>query len=302
MQKNSLLIIVAICLIGATMWFLKSANDLKKNLVPIVQQIDIPPQSSSEAVVISMPRDLGGSRAEESAAQRLEERLVVERERLEIQQQTLLALQRQQAALPPVEGYSMQIDLQQSQIQDLNSLLEEYRYEEARLDERARLTLQAATTSAQLAQSQIDEDIRLYDQSMKQAQAEMNEWKRNSNYVNAQQTRMAELQESLQNQQSQLEQLQAQRSLLSVNTLQQTSDVRAATIQTREELMSRQDEIQNEISSLRDELRRLREASTQVRMSRMSLGTQILEAQKNIETRRQVLQSLESQLRSQSLQ
>lgn len=206
--------------------------------------------------------------------------LDLERQKLELQRQTLESLKarRDQQLQQMTFLYPNQIGSNTIQIQNLTQSLQSQRVAESDIQASTTAAFREQSSAERYAIERINLDIEKLEASIRQDTASLVS---NPTQVGTidEQTRLANLQILLAQQNEQLALLKEQRVNILANTYQQTKAINNISQGQKSDLISNQNSILNEISSLRDENLRLQNDVIQTRTSLIPLNQQINQAE-----------------------
>ncbi|MGZ3774850.1 MAG: hypothetical protein ACXVCY_06490 [Pseudobdellovibrionaceae bacterium] len=226
----------------------------------------------------------------------LNQRLTVEKQKLEKQKQDLDTL-RSQSQEKDLAPYSSQIQAENDQLRELAMELRGYENLEKDINRRADEVLKDQNSQSQVVKDGLDEGIRNQETLIKQTEEQVNFWQFNNNYTTEQQARLAEEQTLLNTQKQQLQDLRQQRLAVSEQVLTNTRQVQSEEEQELMNLSQERIDLQNEILTLNTELAQLQQQQSEQRASQMSLSSKIQQEEKAYEQQQQQVRTLEASLR-----
>ncbi|MEN0058898.1 MAG: hypothetical protein AAGB31_08690 [Bdellovibrio sp.] len=163
-----------------------------------------------------------------------------------------------------------------------------YQMMEEELHRQVAESLRNQSDEARWAQEQLDEEIRLREQSLQQIREDYGNWRLNINNLTEQTARLSELETQWSAAQDELAGLRAQRMEISSALLTGRRDLQAQLNQARREIASEKGDLREQIFNLRHRER--------ARSSQVSLRTQVAQAQRTQQQQEELVNSLEQQV------
>lgn len=301
MTRDAFFYLIIALIIGISVWLFRVDKGIKQTQSYITEKTEEPPRRSPAATTTQVEKIVSTQKSESKARvqaekESLQQRLNEERQSLDKQKQileTLRAQNKQQFSAT----YSSQILEGSNQLRELAVELRGYENLERDINRRADEVLRQQNSEAQVLKDQYDEDVRTQENLIKQTQEQVVYWQLNNNYTTEQQARLAEAQVLLESQKQQLENLRQQRLSISSGVLANSQAIQLQKERELGDLSQNRIDLQNEILSLNEELARRQEELNQQRMSQMSLGSQIFQAQRAYEQQQEQVRVLESSLK-----
>ncbi|MGZ3772000.1 MAG: hypothetical protein ACXVCP_20130, partial [Bdellovibrio sp.] len=182
------------------------------------------------------------------------------------------------------------------ELQNLAMELRNYDNVEREINRRADELIKDQNSQAQVVRDQLETNIRDVEAQMKQSQEQIDYWNLNRNYLTEELARLAEAQNALELQRQQLENLRQQRLELSTRILESERLIRAQKDQEIADLNQDKVNLQSQILNMNQEISRLQIEEDRQRVSRMSLASQIIRAQKDFDEEQNKIRNLESSL------
>lgn len=300
-RKNLFLIVIAF-IVGVSVWIFFVNKSLKSTQEVILEQATRPPRRVASVPSPTPAPDSAVKNQLLLEIQNLQQQIAQERQRLESQKQMLEELRVQQGVQPGTTAISSQISGYTSEVQSFLEELGNFQYAEQDINRRATEALREQSSAAQLARDQIDENIRIQEDLIRQTREEIVYWQGNLFYVNDREARLVELELRLQTQNQQLQGMRDQRLALAAQVLENTRNLQSEKEQALADLANTRTDIQDEIASLRMEINRLQGVQYQARTSQISLRSQINQLQKDFETQARQIQTLESSMQEKERQ
>lgn len=303
-RKNFFLLGLAV-IIGASVWLYFSYKGIKTTQDALVEQAERTRarRSASIPVVVSAPTENRAITATKARLQQealtLQEQLLEANTNLQQSQQTLESLrarQQEESQAPTADTFSSELQNSSLELQSFISELNSYDRLAEDINRRADEALRLQSSQAQVARSQIDENIRSQENYIRQTQDEIIYWQQNTNDLTAQQTRLEDLNNLLLQQQQQLELMQNEKLLLSSQALQGPQSVQQARAQALSDLDQDRSNLQEEIAIRRSQIQSLQENIYESTASDYSLRRQLLQTQRAVEQQQQQIRRLESSL------
>lgn len=222
--------------------------------------------------------------------------LDIERARLEEIGRNLQSLQGRQAQANRYDGNEMmsRIDSGNAEIQNLSDLIEFQRMSLAEIDRQADQSLREQSSVAQATRDQIDANIRLLEEAIRQSRSQISLLQWNSIHVSQQKEGLEYWGGLLAEQSQQLQDLKLQRAGISATVLQQNRGITSQAEARRADVLANEDTLRAEISEIRQELVRLRATQAQARQSSTSLAEEIRQERENYLNQRKKVSELES--------
>ncbi|WP_374028959.1 hypothetical protein [Bdellovibrio bacteriovorus] len=299
MTRKNLFFLVIAFVVGVSVWIFYVNKGLWETQKAIVQQ-STPPRRPATAAQIRMAENTSARARLQVETQNLRERLDVERTRLEAQRSLLQELQSQQttaASETPAPQYRTQIEEGRDEIQTVIEQLRSYDQLEADINRRAQEALREQSSAAQLARDELDNNIRLQEEQIKQTKEDLFNADNNRFYVNEREARLAELNARLDQQNQQLQAMRDQRMQLSATVLESTQNVQAQKEAELRELNENRSQMREEVRTIREEMGKMQEAQGESLMSEMSMRTQIQDAQRAFNNQSKQVEQLEANLK-----
>ena len=136
----------------------------------------------------------------------------------------------------------------------------DYGNREAELSRQAAMALRDQDSSSRVALAQLDENIRVQENLIRQTQDNLDYWRLNYNDLAEQRLRLSELEPLLEAQKQQLADMRQQRLDISSNVLLQTRAIQAELAQSLDGLNSDRSSTEDQINSLRAEIQSIQDA------------------------------------------
>ncbi|WP_374079227.1 hypothetical protein [Bdellovibrio bacteriovorus] len=300
-RKNLFLIVIAF-IVGVSVWIFFVNKSLKSTQEVILEQATQPSRRVASVPSPTPAPNTAVKNQLQSEIQNLQQQINQERQRLDSQKQMLEELRVQQSVQPGTTAISSQISGYTSEVQSFLEELGNFQYAEQDINRRAAEALREQSSAAQLARDQIDENIRIQEDLIRQTREEIVYWQGNLFYVNDREARLVELELRLQTQNQQLQGMRDQRLALAAQVLENTRNLQSEKEQALADLANSRTDMQDEIASLRMEINRLQGVQYQARTSQISLRSQINQLQKEFETQTRQIQTLESSMQEKERQ
>ncbi|WP_374034783.1 hypothetical protein ACES2I_02540 [Bdellovibrio bacteriovorus] len=303
-RKNFFLLGLAV-IIGASVWLYFSYKGIKTTQDALIEQAERTRarRPASIPVVISPPpenRAVAATKARlQQEALTLQQQLLEANTSLQQSQQALESLrarQQEESQAPTADTFSSELQNSNLELQSFISELNSYDRLAEDINRRADEALRLQSSQAQVARSQIDENIRSQENYIRQTQDEIIYWQQNTNDLTARQTRLEDLNNLLLQQQQQLELMQNEKLLLSSQALQGPQSVQQARAQALSDLDQDRSNLQEEIAIRRSQIQSLQENIYESTASDYSLRRQLLQTQRAVEQQQQQIRRLESSL------
>lgn len=299
MTRKNLFFLVIAFIAGVSVWIFKVNQDLNQTQELIAEQVQRPQDSPTQVPAVEKPQTVDSNKEARarllSQYQILQQQLIEEQAKLEQVQTSLQELQQQQTAQEPTT-YSSQIRDVTVEIQDFIDELNAYDRLEVEMNRRANEILRDQNSQSQVLKDQIDEQIKAQEDLVRQTKEEIVFWRYNGSYVNEREARQQELQSQLEAQEQQLAALREQRLNTSADILTRERTLQAEKVQALSELEEARSGVREEINSLREQIYTLQVNQSQDRTSKMSLGSQIIQTQKDYEKQQERVRSISNSL------
>ncbi|MGE9744877.1 hypothetical protein [Bdellovibrio bacteriovorus] len=303
-RKNFFLLGLAV-IIGASIWLYFSYQGIKTTQDALVEQAERTRvrRPASIPVVMAPPpenRAVAATKARlRQEALTLQQKLLEANTTLEQSRQTLESLrarQQEESQAPSADTFSLELQNSSMELQSFMSELNSYDRLAEDINRRADEALRLQSSQAQVARAQIDENIRIQENLIRQTQSELINWQENTNDLTARQTRLEELGNLLSQQQQQLELMQNEKVLLSSQALQAPQEVQQAREQALSDLNDNRNDLQEEIAIMRSQIQSLQENIYESTTNEFSLRRQVQQAQRTLDRQQQEVRRLESSL------
>jgi hypothetical protein len=299
-KRNDLFLAALFITLMAGFWFYGTYDFIKKtdrgnSVVQTKDTFRIEKKPPTKAVTQTTEQTTVASENRNSTPE-INAKLELERQKLELQKQNLEALRvHQNAQLQQTTTvYPTQITSNNLQIENLIDSQRNQRMAESDVNTAAAAALIEQTSQDRLARDQIDQTISDLETAIQQTKNAIGLGV-DPTYAltSAEQDRMANLQNQLLQQISQLNLLKDQRLNISAGTLIQTRTISNLSQAQKADLISTQNTLQDQISNLRAENSRLQLEFNQTRMSLMPLSQQIDQAERAYQDQVLKVQNLE---------
>ena len=261
MTKNSFFIFVVVLVVGFAIWFSRFGKELKQTQDLVVDQQErtqrilrrrvaaVPENSRSATEKAALKERL------QSDLQGLSTQLKNENDKLDSQRSYLENIKQQ--LNPKVElNYSSQIRNLSDEIQELSDMLRSYQWAEGDLNREVYQGLQEQNVTFKYSSDQMDQNILIQEQAIKETRDELAYWLLNNSYVNEKEARVQELQGLLADQLQQINDMKIQRAQLSVRSLEQIQSIQNQARGVASTISDSRADIQEQMSSLRGEIQR----------------------------------------------
>lgn len=280
MSRSNLFAILGIVLCGFIAWYYQAqTNKENLELKTAIQRESSPAASSNGGTggISSRSPDSKGSEVSTASRDEIQNelqdvtnRLNETRAAMDEKRQRLEALMSQRSEEAPVsenaeevENVDQDTELDVAQIQQLNDRLNDLNAEESSLMATGDSVGVEGTQATMAARDQIDNQIRVLDDAIKETELQIQEWQNNNSYINERQENLSRLQSQLDSQNQQLEELRNQRGNLFNETLQNTQAEQLAKEQRLAEIITTKQSLYQEIERLRAQVSQ-RQSSTYV--------------------------------------
>lgn len=303
-RKNFFLLGLAV-IIGASIWLYFSYQGIKTTQDALVEQAERTRvrRPASIPVVMAPPQENRAVAATKARLRQealtLQQKLLEANTTLEQSRQALESLrarQQEESQAPSADTFSLELQNSSMELQSFMSELNSYDRLAEDINRRADEALRLQSSQAQVARAQIDENIRIQENLIRQTQSELINWQENTNDLTARQTRLEELGNLLSQQQQQLELMQNEKVLLSSQALQGPQEVQQAREQALSDLNDNRNDLQEEIAIMRSQIQSLQENIYESTTNEFSLRRQVQQAQRTLDRQQQEVRRLESSL------
>lgn len=301
MTRDTLFYLVVALIVGISVWLFRVDKGIKQTQEFIAEQSEQSQRRIPAVATAHVEKNINVEKAEsktrvQAEKEFLQQRLTEKQQRLDKQKQVLenLRAQRKEQASA---SYSSQIREGSNQLRELAIELRGYDNIEHDINRRADEVMRDQNSQAQVLKDRLDENIRSQENLIKQTQEQVVYWQFNNNYTTEQLARLAEAQALLESQKQDLDSLRQQRLSISSEVLTNSQVLQVEKERELGDLSQSRIDLQNEILTLNEELERLQEEQNQQRMSQMSIGSQILQAQRAYEQQQEQVRVLESSLK-----
>lgn len=291
MTKAALVVTLVVLFAGFLYWF-DSTSEWLRDLEPAearrsAESISTPTQRQAERPQ-QKPQPIPKEQLLKEVAV-LEQELEQAQSDLQVRFEELESLKRQQEEQRTLSGSSTeaQVDAQAVEIANLNTVLESSQSAENNIARSADAALREQAMATQLAQSQIDNEIRSLQKAIGQTRSEIADWTLQFYNRTLRETRLTELRSQLASQEQNLESLRNQRTQILANSLARTREINAAAQREQGQLELNQSDIQNQIIQLRGHIQRTEAAQKKAQENITTLEAQITKAEENYRAQQQ---------------
>jgi chromosome segregation ATPase len=295
-----LILIVLISMLGV--WYFGSSHPSAED--PSLQASTLP--SAEEEVTPAVPVKATPSRKQirrtqlQSEIENLQAELARKSQELEIQKQTLIQLQHQQAGFSINAGYKSQMDTRDLAIQNLVEDLGNYRQAEDDINRSAALAMRNQDSEAALARTEVDANVQALEQDIRNTQNDLNYWK---NYpvgqdVVYQPAQIERLETLLNEQKNRLNELRTNRVSISARVLSNTQVVQSLAEQAKAELRGDAAATQDQIYNLRSEIDSLQRSQAVNQNQLRGINQQISRTEQELETNAAEIRRLQDSIQS----
>lgn len=309
MSRSNLFAILGIILCGFIAWYYQSrTNKENLELKTAIQRENSPAGTSVGADVARSPAsaESGASTASQaeiqSEIQDVTHRMNEARAAMDEKRQRLEALMSQRSTGAPAlenpqeaEGVDQDTEHDVAQIQQLNDRLNDLNSEESSLMAAGDSVGVEGTQATMAARDQIDNQIRLLDDAIKETELQLQEWQNNNGYVNEKEENLTRLQSQLENQNQEMEELRNQRGNLFNETLQNTQAEQSAKEQRLSEITSSKQSLYQEIERLRSQVGQRQSTTYEDHLTRLGNEDEIMILRESYEEDRRDYQTLEEE-------
>lgn len=300
MPRSTVLVILAILLMMVGFWSFYSDTGPKHK--PQVAADIVEPTPRLQVFTTPTPPSAEEIEAREQRQRQianLQQQVTAEKARLDSQTQTLQTLKQRQENLGPDQShvYTSQINQRDNEIQNLLDSMSNYRDAEDQINREASEAMSNQDSAARLAREQIDTNIRLAEQQLKNLESELNYVQNfpGQDYTQ-QQAKITQLRDEIAAQNNQLTLLRNQRVDISASVFGNSTQIKSLADKARQELRDSVEQTQDRIFTLRSEIDRLQGAQLQSQQNAENLQTQISRAEKAVQDQTLKVQTLEQDL------
>lgn len=181
------------------------------------------------------------------------------------------------------------------QIQQLNDRLNDLNAEEVLLMAGGDSVGVEGTQATMVVRDQLDNQIRVLDDAIKETELQIQEWQNNYGYVNEQEENLARLQSQLESQNQEMEDLRTQRGNLFNDALQNTQTEQTLKEQRLSEIMNSKQSLYQEIERLRAQVSQRQSGTYEDRLSQLGQEDEIMFLRESYEEERRDYQVLEEE-------
>lgn len=307
MSRSNLFAILGIILCGFIAWYYQSrTNRENQELKTAIQRENTSSADSTGSENTRSPAASGSSTASRSEIQNeiqdVTQRMNEARAAMDEKRQRLEALMSQRSTeTPPLENPQEPENVDQdtehdvAQIQQLNDRLNDLNSEESSLMATGDSVGVEGTQATMAARDQIDNQIRLLDDAIKETELQLQEWQNNNGYVNEKEENLSRLQSQLDSQNQEMEDLRNQRGNLFNETLQNTQAEQSAKEQRLSEITNSKQSLYQEIERLRAQVSQRQSTTYENHLSRLGNEDEIMVLRESYEEDRRDYQTLEEE-------
>lgn len=311
MSRSNLWAILGIILCGFIAWYYQSrTNKENLELKTAIQQesaTTATPQGNTSNQSGRTPNSEGatsvGTRAEiQNEIQDVTQRMNEARMAMDEKRQRLEALMSQRSTEPPslenpqeTENVDLDTEHDVAQIQQLNDRINDLNAEESSLMATGDSAGIEGTQATMAARDQIDNQIRLLDDAIKETELQIQEWQNNNGYVNEREENLSRLQNQLESQNQEMDDLRNQRGNLFNETLQNTQAGQSAKEQRLSDITNNKQSLYQEIERLRTQVSQRQSNTYEDHLTRLGNEDEIMILRESYEEDRRDYQTLEEE-------